>query len=50
MSIILKDALANYTESLRQEHKANATVIAYTKDIDQFNEFLGQQQKPPPMW
>lgn len=45
MSIILNDALANYTESLRQEHKANATVIAYTKDIDQFNEFLGQQQK-----
>ncbi|HCC84463.1 MAG TPA: hypothetical protein DEP87_02175 [Candidatus Pacebacteria bacterium] len=45
MSILLIDALANFTANLKIEGKANATVIAYSKDIEQFIEFLGQVQK-----
>ncbi len=45
MSLTLQNALTSFTDSLKTEGKASATVIAYSKDIEQFNEFLGQQQK-----
>lgn len=45
MSITLRDALANFVDSLRTENKATATVIAYAKDIEQLVEFVEQRQK-----
>lgn len=43
MPIILRDAQQQFTDSLRQEGKAHATVIAYSKDIEQLVDFLSQQ-------
>lgn len=43
MPIILSDAQQQFTDSLRQEGKAHATVIAYSKDIEQLVDFLKQQ-------
>jgi integrase/recombinase XerD len=45
MSITLRDAQTNFVASLRQENKAYATIIAYSKDIEQLIEFVGQRQK-----
>jgi site-specific recombinase XerD len=38
----LVEAQVLFTESLRQAGKAHATVIAYSKDIEQLNDFLGK--------
>jgi len=43
MPTILSEAQQQFTENLRTEGKANATVIAYSKDIEQLVEFLKQQ-------
>lgn len=43
MSKILTQAHQEFTESLKQQGKAHATVIAYSKDIEQLIEFLTQQ-------
>lgn len=40
MPMNLVDAQLQFTESLSQAGKAHATIIAYTKDIEQFVEFL----------
>lgn len=45
MSKTLADAQALYEDHLRGEGKANATVIAYTKDIEQLIEFVGKKGK-----
>ncbi len=42
----LKHLQEQYTQSLRDESKAHATVIAYSKDIEQLTEYLEQQNKP----
>ena len=41
----LIDAQARFTESLEKSGKAHATVIAYSKDIEQLVEFLGKRAK-----
>lgn len=43
MSKILTQAHQEFTESLKQQGKAHATVIAYSKDIEQLIDFLTQQ-------
>ncbi len=45
MHTSLIDAQAKFTESLRKNGKANATVIAYSKDIEQLSEFLSKRSK-----
>lgn len=45
MQTVLVDAHAKFEESLRQEGKAHATVIAYSKDIEQLIEFVGKDGK-----
>jgi len=40
----LIDAQHQFAESLKQEGKAHATVIAYSKDIEQLNGFLAQKE------
>ncbi|HYD35005.1 MAG TPA: tyrosine-type recombinase/integrase [Vitreimonas sp.] len=42
---ILRDALLSFTQSLRDAGKANATVIAYSKDIEQLIDYLSTQGK-----
>lgn len=39
----LLDAHRNFTENLKQSGKAQATVVAYSKDIEQLVEFLAKQ-------
>lgn len=43
MSLNLIDAQQQFTQSLQQAGKAHATIIAYTKDIEQFVDFLKPQ-------
>lgn len=45
MHTSLIDAQAKFTESLRKNGKANATVIAYSKDIEQLSDFLSKHSK-----
>lgn len=45
MHTSLIDAQAKFTESLRKNGKANATVIAYSKDIEQLSDFLSKRSK-----
>lgn len=42
---LLADAHGSYEESLRKAGKADATITAYTKDIEQLVEFVGKQGK-----
>lgn len=42
----LKQLQEQYTQSLMNEGKAHATVIAYSKDIEQLTEYLEKQNKP----
>lgn len=43
MSLSLSDAHQQFTKHLEASGKAQATVIAYAKDIEQLGEFLAQQ-------
>lgn len=43
MQINLSDAQAKFTQFLQSKGKANATVIAYSKDIEQLNDFASTQ-------
>jgi len=45
MSVSLKDAQQQYTTFLVSAGKANATVIAYTKDVEQLVEFVQKKGK-----
>lgn len=38
--MLLRDAQLQFTANLQQDGKAHATVIAYSKDIEQLNDFL----------
>lgn len=40
MPMLLRDAQLQFTANLQQDGKAHATVIAYSKDIEQLNDFL----------
>ncbi|MCC6710863.1 MAG: tyrosine-type recombinase/integrase [Candidatus Pacebacteria bacterium] len=42
---VLVDAHAKFEKSLREKGKANATVIAYSKDIEQLIQFVGDKGK-----
>ena len=42
----LADAQALYEDHLRQAGKAHATIIAYTKDIEQLIDFVGKKARP----
>lgn len=42
---VLIDSHAKFEQSLREAGKANATVIAYSKDIEQLVEFVGDKGK-----
>lgn len=44
MSLTFTDAQIKYTESLEKAGKANATVIAYSKDIEQLGEYLAKEK------
>jgi integrase/recombinase XerD len=43
MQMILSDACAKFIQNLKSQGKANATVIAYGKDIEQLVDFLAQK-------
>jgi integrase/recombinase XerD len=45
MPLLLSDAHAQYEASLRQAGKADATVTAYIKDVEQLIEFVGKKGK-----
>lgn len=45
MSKTLADAQALYEDHLKAEGKADATIIAYTKDVEQLVEFVGKKGK-----
>ncbi|MFZ1721302.1 MAG: tyrosine-type recombinase/integrase [Microgenomates group bacterium] len=45
MSQTLLDAQALYTEHLKSTGKAEATVVAYSKDVEQLVEFVGKSGK-----
>jgi site-specific recombinase XerD len=45
MSKTLIDAQALFTESLKKAGKANATVIAYAKDVEQLSDFVSKLGK-----
>jgi site-specific recombinase XerD len=45
MTKTLADAQALYEDHLRQAGKAHATIIAYTKDIEQLIDFVGKKGK-----
>ncbi|MBU0579239.1 tyrosine-type recombinase/integrase [Patescibacteria group bacterium] len=45
MPILLADAHTAYKDHLLKEGKAEATVTAYTKDVEQLIEFVGKQGK-----
>ena len=45
MQKTLSDAHALFTQSLKDAGKAHATVIAYSKDIEQLVEFVGKKGK-----
>lgn len=42
---VLTDSHAKFEQFLREQGKANATVIAYSKDIEQLVEFVGEKGK-----
>lgn len=42
---VLTDSHAKFEQNLRENGKANATVIAYSKDIEQLVEFVGNKGK-----
>lgn len=42
---VLVDAHIKFEKSLREKGKANATVIAYSKDIEQLVQFVGEKGK-----
>lgn len=42
---VLVDAHAKFEQSLRESGKANATVIAYSKDIEQLVQFMSEKGK-----
>ena len=42
---VLVDSHAKFEQHLREAGKANATVIAYSKDIEQLIEFVGEKGK-----
>ncbi len=41
----LLDAQAKFTDNLKASGKAHATVIAYSKDIEQLADFLSKRSK-----
>lgn len=43
MQLNLSDSQAKFTQFLQTQGKANATVIAYSKDIEQMNDFVSTQ-------
>lgn len=45
---MLKQLQQDYTQHLRQQGKAQATVIAYSKDVEQFVEYLLKRGKNDP--
>ena len=45
MSLALDDAQAQYKQHLLDNDKANATVVAYTKDVEQLVEYANEQGK-----
>ncbi len=45
MPLLLTDAHAQYEGSLRQAGKAEATITAYIKDVEQLIEFVGKKGK-----
>ena len=45
MQINLSDAHAKFTQSLQDNGKAHATVIAYSKDVEQLVDFVNKQGK-----
>lgn len=45
MQKVLLDAHSQFTQSLKDNGKAHATVIAYSKDIEQLVEFVGKKGK-----
>lgn len=44
MSLLLSDAQSQFTQHLEASGKANATVIAYSKDIEQLLDYVSKQQ------
>jgi len=48
MPELLSDLHQNYTQSLKDAGKAYATIIAYSKDIEQLVEFVGRKGKTQP--
>ncbi|PJC43008.1 MAG: hypothetical protein CO040_01345, partial [Candidatus Pacebacteria bacterium CG_4_9_14_0_2_um_filter_36_8] len=42
---VLVDAHVKFEQNLREKGKANATVIAYSKDIEQLVQFVGEKGK-----
>lgn len=45
MPLLLTDAHSQYEDHLRGEGKAEATITAYTKDVEQLIEFVGKEGK-----
>ncbi len=45
MPLLLTDAHSQYEDHLRSEGKAEATITAYTKDVEQLIEFVGKEGK-----
>ena len=45
MSVNLEDAQVQYKEHLEEAGKANATILAYTKDVEQLAEYAQKQGK-----
>lgn len=45
MQLSLRDLHEKYTQSLRDAGKANATIIAYSKDIEQLVDFVNKKGK-----
>ena len=48
MQLSLRDLHEKYTQSLKDAGKANATIIAYSKDIEQLVEFVSKKGKNQP--
>lgn len=46
MTMNLQDAQIQFTENLKANGKAHATVIAYSKDIEQLVDFEHKKEKP----
>ena len=45
MQKTIADAQVLFTQSLKDGGKAHATVIAYSKDIEQLADFVGKKSK-----